>query len=125
VRDLDNGETEREKLPSYFAPNYNLDIRFQKPTLLGKNSKFNEMSEIQSSSLRTPFKFKIIGFEQLWTVFDMLLYNDKEKIEQDMERNNYTHQPQYFKPNMGDTELRIPELLKRSIVKSLNQSNTE
>lgn len=69
-----------------------------------------------------PFKFKIKGFEKLWTIFDILIHEDTEKLNQEMDRNNFTLQPQFLKPLSGEKVYAdLPDTITMSILSRYHQ----
>ena len=108
-----DGKWVSKKLPSFFTPNStNQKSKFKNSFLVKRKEQF-----LKSSGMQFPFRFKIIGFEKLWNVFDCLIYWDDEKISQEMDRNNFMLQPQFLKPLKTKEDVQVEDVPAKSLLK--------
>ena len=110
----ENGGRKSTKISKFFYTNRKHRLSQTGGRILNNRMKNNKI--LKSSDMRFPFKFKIIGFEKLWTVFDCLLYDDKEKISQEMDRNNFMLQPQFLKHVKNKEDAKMDDIISKSLL---------
>lgn len=108
-----SGKRHSHQISKYFTTNRKERFSSKNNRIFKKKEKDSEF--LKSSDMKFPFKFKIIGFEKLWTVFDCLLYDDEDKISQEMDRNNFMLQPQFLKHLKNKEDAEVDDLTSKSL----------
>ncbi|CAI2363182.1 unnamed protein product [Moneuplotes crassus] len=110
-----------KQLPSFLNQDRNLRYFKTRNSILKRRVK---SSPLKSSQLLSPFRFKLVGFDRLWTVFDCLLYKDTEKMQQEMDRNNFMLQPQFLKPLKDKESFILDSCVSKSILSRYLEDST-
>jgi hypothetical protein len=112
----ENDELETQKIPEYFYTNRKHKYFKARSSILNKKRNRIE-NELKTSDMRSPFRFKIVGFERLHALFDCLFYNDTVKMDQEMGRNNFMLQPEFINPLKSPEDIIMHDVPSRSILR--------